>query len=132
MKTCGRRDYSLYTSERMLTQERFELFCDNLTDYIRQCIIDNQGENFGDWLIDGADLDFQHGYESCMRRVYTIELTNRTRDIMRASAKGIVYAIQAYMSIHDDAQGAAKFAAAMLENQMFAFRTDYTDIVWED
>ena len=116
----------------MLTLEGFEMFCDNLTDYIKRCIADNQGENFEDWLIDGADLDFQHGYESCMRRVYNVELTNRMRDTMRASAKNIVYGIQAYVSIHDDAQGAAKFAIAMLDNQLFAFKTDYTDIVWED
>ena len=118
--------------QRMLTLEGFEMFCDNLTDYIKRCIADNQGENFEDWLIDGADLDFQHGYESCMRRVYKLELTNRTRDIMRASAKNIVYGIQAYVSIHDDAQGAAKFAAIMLDNQLFAFKTDHADIVWED
>ena len=121
-----------YTDTRMLTQEGFELFCDNLTEYIKRCIMDNQGENFEDWLIDGADLDFQHGYESCMRRVYTMELTNRTRDIMRASAKGIVYAIHAYMIIHNDMHDAVKFATAMLDNQMFAFRTDYVDIVWSD
>lgn len=122
-------DSTIYTMS--LTQEGYEHFCDAVVTYIKSCITDNQGPYFEEWLITEADLDFQHGFESRLARVYRIPLTNRTRDRMSAASRGIVYALQAYISMHEQ-KDLLEFVDAVLYNQLKEFDTDYVDIVWRE
>jgi len=80
------------------------------------------------WLITEGYLDFHTIYEQELAKVYKGPWDDKTIDKLWMTVKNLVFAIKAYVTIHDRV-ALLEFVETMIDFQIVSFYTDFEELV---
>jgi hypothetical protein len=80
------------------------------------------------WLITQGYLDFHTIYEQELAKVYKGPWDDKTIDKLWITVKNLVFAIKAYVSIHNHDK-LLEFVETMIDFQIVSFYTDFEELV---
>ena len=113
--------------------QTFGLVRESLISYCKQRIAENYGDTLDIWLLMEANLEFGYGYQGIFKEHFRNYITEEVDAKLWFSAKQMLYAIHAFLRIHEDDCALAtllRFVEIFISEQLDHFANDYDTSSW--